>query len=866
MSVKLRELIRLVRQCKTAAEERAVVAKECAAIRNAFKQNDVSLRHRNVAKLLFIHMLGYPTHFGQMECLKLISGVHYPEKRIGYLGLTLLMDEKQEVLMLVTNSLKNDLNSKNQFIIGLALCALGNIASAEMCRDLAPEVERLLGNSSAFVRKKAALCCIRIIKKVPELLENIVEPSMQLLRDRHHGVLVASMQLFYNMLEASPELVPKFRAHVNDLVRVLKSLVLSGFTPDHDVSGLTDPFLQIKTLRLLRVLAAGDTQASDQMSDILAQVATNIEGSKNAGNAVLYECVQTIMGVESIGGLRVLAINILGRFLANRDNNIRYVALNMLAKVVAVDTKAVQRHRNTIVNCVKDSDVSIRRRALDLVYALVNENNITTLTKELIEYLVVSDMEFKADLTDKICSLVNRYAPDKRWHIDTLTQVLSQAGAFAKSDQARWLVILISNAPNLQAYAVRKLYRLLFETRPHKTLLMVIVWCIGEYGDVLIRGGELQKDELPLSVTPKEVLSLFSTQLREHAGEGTEVREMLLTALVKLSSRLPDSDDEIKKIIEQYRGSVHLEVQQRACEYSKLFSHNKIRPGLLEQMPPLAEETSVSGQLDDAVVERSAAPELKSTAAGVSNTNTVPTPTTAAAADPMGDLLNMDLLDASNGDAAPPSSAAATDLLADLLGGDPTSPPPSDTAGQSAPPHNTADALAELLGGVPSSTPVAPANPLANIMNAYGNTPVGMYGFGNMAAAPPPMQTPPPATFPPFVAFHKGNLTVSFVCSKPQPGNPSVTLVTGHYTNSGSIPISDFVLQAAVPTVMQLVLSPASSNVIPPNNSGAIMQNIQVSNSMHGQKSLVMRLKIAYKIGGNQCSEEATVNTFPQGC
>lgn len=35
----------------------------------------------------------------------------------------------------------------------------------------------------------------------------------------------------------------------------------------------------------------------------------------------------------------------------------------------------------------------------------------------------VSDMEFKADLTDKICSLVNRYAPDKRWHIDTLTQV-----------------------------------------------------------------------------------------------------------------------------------------------------------------------------------------------------------------------------------------------------------------------------------------------------------------------------------------------------------------------------------------------------------------------------------------------------------
>lgn len=75
-----RELIRLVRQCKTAAEERKVVAKESAALRDVFNKQDITYQHRNVAKLMYIHMLGYPTHFGQMECLKLIAAPSFAEK------------------------------------------------------------------------------------------------------------------------------------------------------------------------------------------------------------------------------------------------------------------------------------------------------------------------------------------------------------------------------------------------------------------------------------------------------------------------------------------------------------------------------------------------------------------------------------------------------------------------------------------------------------------------------------------------------------------------------------------------------------------------------------------------------------------
>jgi hypothetical protein len=70
-----------VRACKTAAEEREVIAKESAALREAFRDQDANeYRHRNVAKLMYMHMLGYPTHFGQMETMKLIAGAGYAEK------------------------------------------------------------------------------------------------------------------------------------------------------------------------------------------------------------------------------------------------------------------------------------------------------------------------------------------------------------------------------------------------------------------------------------------------------------------------------------------------------------------------------------------------------------------------------------------------------------------------------------------------------------------------------------------------------------------------------------------------------------------------------------------------------------------
>ena len=56
------------------------------------------------------------------------------------------------------------------------------------------------------------------------------------------------------------------------LVKTLKDVVNSPYAPEYDVAGITDPFLHIRLLKLLRVLGQGDADASDCMNDILAQV------------------------------------------------------------------------------------------------------------------------------------------------------------------------------------------------------------------------------------------------------------------------------------------------------------------------------------------------------------------------------------------------------------------------------------------------------------------------------------------------------------------------------------------------------------------------------------------------------------------
>jgi len=669
-----------------------------------------------------------------------------------------------------------------------------------MSRDLFSDVESLIQTANPYIRRKAALCAMRICKKVPDLQEHFLDKAAQLLADRNHGVLLCGITLVTSLCEADEAeggengVVEKFKPLVPQLVRTLKSLASSGYAPEHDVTGITDPFLQVKILRLLRVLGRGDAQVSEQISDILAQVATNTDSSKNVGNSILYEAVRTILDIEADSGLRVLGVNILGKFLSNKDNNIRYVALNTLLKVVAIEPNAVQRHRNTILECLRDPDISIRRRALDLSFTLINESNVRVLIRELLAFLEVADNEFKPTMTSQIGIAADRYAPNKRWHFDTMLRVVTLAGNYVKEPILSSFIRLIATTPELQTYAVQKLYANLKKDITQESLTLAGAWCIGEYGDLLLRGGQYEEEELVQEVKEHEIIDLFSTIL--NSSYSTQVTtEYIITALVKLTTRLSDPAqiERVRRILANHQTNLDVEVQQRAVEYTNLFAYEQIRLGVLEKMPPpqIKEESRVLGEA-----------AKKSNKAANRKSKTLK---------PKEEDLLFDLMGDSGAAPAPApvSGASNADLLADILGGA-TSPPPAGAPASPAPTQTNVAAIMDLFSQ-PAPTAAAPA--LAAAPAAAPSSAADL--LASVVSTPPPQPTAPavPAVAPTAAAaapvghpcYDSNGLLVTITVQRNAEGAIQA-VARFRNTNPAGVVLSGVGLQAAVPKSQKLQL------------------------------------------------------------
>lgn len=348
---------------------------------------------------------------------------------------------------------------------------------------------------------------------------------------------------------------------------------------------------------------------------------------------------------------------------------------------------------------------------------------------------------------------------------------------------------------------------------------------IGEYGDVLVGSGSFEEEEgVVIEVTDYSVVGLLeSILLGPYANQIT--REYAMTALMKLSSRLSEGNaqNKIKELLLQYTVSMEVEIQQRAVEYTNLFSYDSIRPAVLERMPIPEARTITENSNSDSPNARRAS---SSGRAGPSDQDLL-LDLMGVGTSGGGNMESSDIMAQSPIAATSPAppKTSNVDLLADLFGGGPSSPAPaSPSPAQTT--TATSHSLMDLLDGG-ETTPQKATSPSPN----YGLD--SLAELGQTLPSSPSMRSPAPtqtsSAAAGYEAYTKNGLTIRLLPSRDR-SNPDIINIQVLFSNNGSQGvISDLQFQAAVPKSQRLQMNAASNNIIQPNTTEKQMMRINNS-------------------------------------
>ena len=570
--LKIRQLIKKVRACRTAEEERSVINKESAEIRNLSKDPNDPNKARNLCKAIYMQMMGYQTSFMQMTCINLLASTDFTEKRIAYSALPLVIDSTSQVLLLATSTIKKDLqNKENPEIQALALNAIGDVCTPDMCREISMEVSNIIQNAQdSNVKKRAACAGVVIIKNCPEMMESYIDKIPILLEDRTHSVCLSGIYLVLEMINKNPSIIEKIKKYHSMFVKYEKSLLSVSYSPEFDVNGITDPFLQAKILEIMQYTAKDDKELIDELADLFVNVQSITESSKQTGYALQYEIIKAINNLNASSGMKSLSNNILGKFLSSNDYNLKYIALNTLKDVARKDLASVQKHRAVILEFLKDNDISLQKRALDLIYLIINKNNLKNITRECLRFLPKAEDEIKFELTKKLQDSIVKYSLSYKWEIDSLIKMVINSKGKIYEDVLSQIINSIIKIKDLYIYSAHKAFLALKvkinENNP--SLAKLCIYILGELSTFLVNNNTLNCKNETVTVSEEDILNLLKeVGIKHNSLENETVIQYLLNALVKLFIKFPDKRNEIESIIKNYKRSYFSEVQSRALEY-----------------------------------------------------------------------------------------------------------------------------------------------------------------------------------------------------------------------------------------------------------------------------------------------------------
>ncbi|KAK2461914.1 hypothetical protein APHAL10511_006377 [Amanita phalloides] len=551
-------------------------------------------KKKYVAKIIFTYILGYKVDIGHMEAVNLISSSKYSEKQIGYLAVTLLMHENSDFLRLVVNSIRKDLDSNNEIDNCLALHAIANVGGSEMAEALVEDVHRLLisPTSQSFVKKKAALTLLRLYRKHPEAI-NVKEWALRIVSimdDNDLGVVLCVTSL---VMALAQDNIETFTVCYDKAVSRLYRLVLEHeYAATYAYYKVPSPWLQVKLLRLLQYYPPSeDPTIRSALHQVLQTIMNNCaEPSRNvqhnnAQHSVLFEAISLAIHLDASSPLVNTAAVLLARFISSKETNVRYLGLDTLAHLAArADSlEPIKKHQTTIILSLRDKDISVRRRALDLLYSMCDTDNSELIVGELLRYLRVADYALREEMVLKIAILTEKYANSYKWYVDTILQLITAAGDHVGDEVWYRVVQIVTNTEDLQAYAVRVVIEHLKSPSTHESLVKVAGYILGEYGHLVANESGYSPIEQFQLMHSKSQFCVAST------------RALLLTTYVKWANVFPEIKPQLLTIFERYRHVLDADLQQRACEYYALASRpedDELLANVCEEIPPFPPRVS----------------------------------------------------------------------------------------------------------------------------------------------------------------------------------------------------------------------------------------------------------------------------------
>ncbi|XP_072321185.1 AP-2 complex subunit alpha-2-like isoform X2 [Eucyclogobius newberryi] len=675
-----------IRNCKSKEAEIKRINKELANIRSKFKGDkalDGYSKKKYVCKLLFIFLLGHDIDFGHMEAVNLLSSNKYTEKQIGYLFISVLVNSNSDLIRLINNAIKNDLGSRNPTFMNLALHCIANVGSREMAEAFASDIPRILvaGDTMDSVKQSAALCLLRLNRTSPDLVPmgEWTARVVHLLNDQHLGVVTAATSLITTLAQKSPD---DFKTSISLAVARLSRIVTSACIDlqDYTYYFVAAPWLSVKLLRLLQCYpppedAALRSRLAECLETVLNKAQEPPKSKKvqhsNAKNAVLFEAIALIIHHDSEPTLLVRACNQLGQFLQHRETNLRYLALESMCTLASSEFshEAVKTHMETVINALKtERDVSVRQRAVDLLYAMCDRSNSKQIVAEMLSYLETADYSIREEIVLKVAILAEKYAVDYTWYVDTMLNLIRIAGDHVSEEVWYRVIQIVINRDEVQGYAAKTVFEALQAPACHENLVKVGGYILGEFGNLI--AGDSRSSPLVQFNLLHSKFHLCSVP----------TRALLLSAYIKFINLFPEVKSTIQDVLrsDSQLRNADVELQQRAVEYLRLSSiaSTDILATVLEEMPPFPErESSILAKLKKKKGSMNV-PDIDDSKknmngnGNVEHNNEADEVTVKTAATPFTDLLNLN---------SPPPAAAAGSLLVDVFS-DFSSPAPADVA------------------------------------------------------------------------------------------------------------------------------------------------------------------------------------------